>query len=40
MVVNSSKNNKSRKSTYMSNIRAIREPNFLISNTKKAFNYL
>ena len=40
MVVNSFKNNKSRKLTCMLNIRAIRKSIFLISNAKKVFNYL
>ena len=35
-----SKNEKSSKSTHMPNIRAIEKPNFLTSNTKKAFNHL
>ena len=35
-----SKNEKSRKSTRMPNIGATKEPNFLIPNTKKAFNHL
>ena len=39
-VVNLSKNKKSKKSTYMPNIKATKEPNFLILNAKKAFNYL
>ena len=39
-VVNLSKNNKSRKLTYMPNIRATREPNFLTFNAKKTFNHL
>ena len=39
-VVNLFKNKKSRNLAHMSNIRAIREPNFLIPNAKKAFNYL
>ena len=39
-VVNLSKNEKSRNSTYMSNIRATRKPNFLTPNVKKTFNYL
>ena len=34
------KNNKSRNSTHISRIGAIRESNFLISNAKKAFNHL
>ena len=40
MVVNLSKNNKSRNSTYMPNIGATGEPNFLTSDAKKAFNHL
>ena len=40
IVINLSKNKKSRKLTYIPNIRAIEKSNFLISNTKKAFNYL
>ena len=42
IVVNSfkSKNEKSRKSTYMPNIRAIGKSNFLTPNAKKVFNYL
>ena len=39
-VVNLSKNKKSRKSTHMLNIGAMKKPNFLNLNTKKAFNYL
>ena len=39
-VVNLSKNKKSRKSTCISNIGAMKKPNFLTSNAKKAFNYL
>ena len=35
-----SKNEKSRKLTYMPNIGATREPNFLTPNAKKVFNYL
>ena len=35
-----SKNKKSRKSTYVLNIGATREPNFLTPNAKKAFNHL
>ena len=34
------KNNKSKKSMYMQNIGATREPTFLIPNAKKAFNQL
>ena len=37
MVVNLFKNNKSRNSTYMLIIRAIKKPNFLILNIKKSF---
>ena len=39
-VMNLSKNNKSRNSTHMPNIRAIKKPIFLTFNTKKVFNYL
>ena len=39
-IVNSSKNNKFRKLTYIPNIKAIKKSTFLITNTKKAFNYL
>ena len=39
-VVNLFKNEKSRKLTHMPNIGATEEPNFLIPNAKKAFNYL
>ena len=39
-VVNLSKNNKSRKSIYIPNIRAIVKSNFLTSNAKKTFNHL
>ena len=39
-VVNLSQNEKSRKSTYMPNIRATRKPNFPNLDAKKAFNYL
>ena len=39
-VVNLSKNDKSRKLTYMPNIGAIRELNFLTPNVKTIFNYL
>ena len=35
-----SKNEKSRKLTYMLNIKAIRKPNFLTPNAKKTLNYL
>ena len=35
-----SKNKKSRKSTYMPNIEAIEEPNFLTPNAKKTLNHL
>ena len=35
-----SKNKKSRKLTFMPNIRAIEKPNFLTSDAKKAFNHL
>ena len=37
---NQSKNNKSRNSTDIPYIKAIKKPNFLISNTKKTFNQL
>ena len=40
MVVNLSKNNKSRNLTYMLNIRATEKLICLTSNTKKIFNYL
>ena len=40
MVVNLSKNKKSKKLTHVSNIGATRKPNFLIPDTKKAFNHL
>ena len=39
-VVNSSKNEKSRKLTCMTNIGATGEPNFLTPDAKKAFNHL
>ena len=39
-VVDLSKNKKSRKLTHVPNIGAIREPNFLTPNAKKAFNHL
>ena len=39
-VVNLSKNEKSRKLTRVPNIGAMKEPNFLTLNAKKAFNYL
>ena len=39
-VVNSSKNEKSKKSTHVPNIGATGEPNFLTSDAKKAFNHL
>ena len=40
MVVNLFKNYKSRNSTYIPNIRATKESNFLNSNAKKVFNHL
>ena len=40
MVVNLSKNEKSKKLTYVPNIRAIGKLNFLTFDTKKAFNQL
>ena len=40
IVVNLSKNEKIKNSTYMPNIGVTRKPNFLTSNTKKTFNYL
>ena len=40
MVVNLSKNKKSRKSMYIVKFGAMEEPNFLISNSKKNFNDL
>ena len=39
-VVNLSKNKKSKKLTCVLNIGAMRKPNFLTSNAKKAFNHL
>ena len=39
-VMNLFKNNKSRNLIYILNIGTIEEPIFLITNTKKAFNYL
>ena len=39
-IVDLSKNEKSRKSTRMPNIRATRKSNFLTPDAKKAFNYL
>ena len=39
-VVNLFKNNKFRNLMYISNIRAIKKPHFLIFNAKKTFNYL
>ena len=39
-VVNSSKNEKSKKSMHVANVRAIEEPNFLTPDAKKAFNHL
>ena len=40
IIVNLSKNNKSRNSIYISNIKAIEELIFLTLNAKKTFNYL
>ena len=40
IVLNSSQNNKSKKSMYMPNIKATKKPIFLTFNTKKTFNYL
>ena len=40
IVVNLSKNKKSKNLIYMINIRAIKKLVFLIPNTKKVFNYL
>ena len=40
MVMDLSKNKKSRKLTYVPNIGAMGKPNFLTSNAKKAFNHL
>ena len=40
IIVNLSKNNKFERLMYMPNIKAIEKSIFLISNTKKAFNYL
>ena len=39
-VLNLSKNNKSRNSIYMPNIRAIKKLTFLIFDAKKILNYL
>ena len=39
-IINLSKNNKSKDSTYLPNIRTTKKSTFLIYNTKKAFNYL
>ena len=39
-IINLSKNNKFRNSTYISNIEAIKKPIFLTFDAKKAFNYL
>ena len=40
MIINLSKNTKSRNLTYILNIKVIRKPNFLTPNAKKTFNYL
>ena len=40
MVINLSKNEKSRNLIHVSNIGAMTKSNFLISNVKKVFNYL
>ena len=40
VVVNLSKNEKSRNLTYMLNLKAIKKPNFLTSYNKNAFNHL
>ena len=40
IIVNLSKNKKSRKSTHVPNIGAMGEPNFLTPDAKKAFNHL
>ena len=40
IIVNLFKNNKSRESMHMQNIKATKELNFLTSNTKKIFNHL
>ena len=40
IVVNLSKNNKSRTLIYIPNIKAIKKPTFVTSNAKKIFNYL
>ena len=40
IVVNLSKNEKSRNSTHVPNIGATKKPNFLTFNTKKAFKHL
>ena len=39
-IVNLFKNNKSRNSIYMSNIKVTGKPTFSTPNTKKIFNYL
>ena len=40
IIINLSKNKKSKKLMRVPNIRAIGKPNFLISNAKKTFNHL
>ena len=40
IIVNLAKNKKFRNLIYILNLRAIGEPNFLIFNSKKGFNYL
>ena len=40
MIVDLSKNKKSKKLMYMPNIGATKEPNLLTFNTKKTFNHL
>ena len=39
-IINLSKNEKSKKLMHVLNIGAMKEPNFLIPNAKKVFNYL
>ena len=39
IIVNLSKNNKSRNSTHLLNIKAMKEYIFLTFNVRKAFNY-
>ena len=40
IVINLSKNNKSKKLTYLPNIGATKKSNFITPNTKKTFNHL